>query len=418
MKEIDIYTAIGDIDDELLGDVLNEKPARKAGFKTVKWLAAAAAFALLATTGFMYAGQKTVTGPDPHPEYDSCLPKIVIGDMFTGGFGFEGYVAEDISQLVNSNPWNEDMSLSTLPVYNSPLYYDDFHILVGADYRTMKEKLLSSAAGFGIDENRLVITDNAMEDADKKEVARRFEKAGVQVPEEYFKPTIVTGKKDDISIEVERDLTVTIIWENGISLPDEYNFNHFASYRDTKKTAGYIEEEFGYLINYSQPVLNIDGGDYNIYFDKSYHISFFDGAGSDRDRIVNYNFNHTDFYCNDEGKLFIARVYAPDLSQKLGDYPIITTSRAQKLLTEGFYYTSAPYDMRGEKYIAAKELVYMPRRGRGVIMPFYRFYVEIPQLRQNWNRDLDPKGDIKTYGAYYVPAVEGIYIENMPVYNG
>ena len=49
-------------------------------------------------------------------------------------------------------------------------------------------------------------------------------------------------------------------------------------------------------------------------------------------------------------------------------------------------------------------------------MPYYKFYVELPEEKEV----TDSKGDIemKTYGAYYVPAVESRYISNMPVYDG
>ena len=33
------------------------------------------------------------------------------------GYGYEGYLAHDISELVNANPWNENISLAALPVF-------------------------------------------------------------------------------------------------------------------------------------------------------------------------------------------------------------------------------------------------------------------------------------------------------------
>lgn len=43
-------------------------------------------------------------------------------------------------------------------------------------------------------------------------------------------------------------------------------------------------------------------------------------------------------------------------------------------------------------------------------MPYYCFYVEIPNME-------DDSG-LKTYGLYYVPAVEDKYISNMPLWGG
>ena len=66
--------------------------------------------------------------------------------------------------------------------------------------------------------------------------------------------------------------------------------------------------------------------------------------------------------------------------------------------------------MPGEKYIKKVELVYRTSEMEEIYMPYYRFYVELPE--ENLEHGL------KTYGAYYVPAVEGSYLTNMPVYDG
>ena len=43
-------------------------------------------------------------------------------------------------------------------------------------------------------------------------------------------------------------------------------------------------------------------------------------------------------------------------------------------------------------------------------MPYYRFYVELPEQEQ--------EDGLKDYGAYYVPAVLAEYLTNKPVWNG
>lgn len=40
-------------------------------------------------------------------------------------------------------------------------------------------------------------------------------------------------------------------------------------------------------------------------------------------------------------------------------------------------------------------------------MPYYRFYVELPE---------EKRAGLNNYGAYYVPAVEKEYLTNMPVF--
>lgn len=47
-----------------------------------------------------------------------------------------------------------------------------------------------------------------------------------------------------------------------------------------------------------------------------------------------------------------------------------------------------------------------------IYMPYYRFYIELPELENSFGSEL------KHYGIYYVPAVESKYISNMPVWDG
>ena len=47
---------------------------------------------------------------------DTDFPALEIGAP-DGGYGYEGYLAHDISELVNANPWNENISLAALPVF-------------------------------------------------------------------------------------------------------------------------------------------------------------------------------------------------------------------------------------------------------------------------------------------------------------
>ena len=39
-------------------------------------------------------------------------------------WGFEGYMAYDISELASANPWTEKTNLKTLPVFRNPVDYD------------------------------------------------------------------------------------------------------------------------------------------------------------------------------------------------------------------------------------------------------------------------------------------------------
>ena len=96
------------------------------------------------------------------------------------------------------------------------------------------------------------------------------------------------------------------------------------------------------------------------------------------------------FGCNDEGKLFIARVYQPDLSVKIGDYPIINSEQAKELLLNGNYITTVPYEISEEKFIKKWNLIYRTGEHEECFMPYYRFFVELPEDER--------ENGLKTYG--------------------
>lgn len=154
------------------------------------------------------------------------------------------------------------------------------------------------------------------------------------------------------------------------------------------------------------------GGDYSKYDTKlqqEYQIEFYDKGENDVDAIINYNFNQFAFDCDDNGKFYLASICQPDLSKKMGDYPIINTKKAKELLLKGNYITTVPYKIPGENFIAKVELVYRTGAREEYFMPYYCFYVELPE---------EERDGLKTYGAYYVPAVEKEYLTNMPLWDG
>ena len=233
---------------------------------------------------------------------------------------------------------------------------------------------------------------------------------GDTVPEGYFEPTKLIAKTEGLEIEVDKAMTATISFEPPVSLPAEYNFTDYASYEDIDAAAEYLQREYKDFIGFDNPQVNIGGGDYDIYAQQKYSIEFFDASGNETEQIINYNFNRVAFYCDDEGKLCLARVYQPDLSMKVGDYPIIDLEQAKDLLAKGNYLTNVPYEMPGLEYVEKVELIYRTGEQEEYFMPYYRFYVELPAEKH--------ENGLKTYGAYYVPAVNGNYIANLPTWDG
>lgn len=371
----------------------------------LKWGTAVTCFAVAIFATTLYLRQDKPNEPQEPPVN---LPILSIGEYKTGGMGFEGYMAYDISDLVNANPWNEELGISTLPVYQNVLCYDfDLMVAPGADVNKMQELLVEVATRLGIDPNSLTITQNELSEGRKQHITSYFQAKGQEVPAGYLNAEYVVGQAPGIRIEVDQSMTATIHFEPGIPLPEQYNFGENASYEDNVAVAEYLKSEYSELIGMNNPQANIYDGDYTFDAQQIFLLEFFDAPEDKTEQIVNYNFNRVGFYGNTDGTLFLARVFRPDLSKKIGDYPIISAEQAKELLLNGHYMTTVPYEISEEELIKKVELVYQDNRYQEYYIPFYRFYVELPEKQL--------ENGLKSYGAYYVPAIESSYISDMPI---
>ena len=393
--------AISEVDDKYYEEAANYQSRRKKN----TWIACGSIAAMLAI--MVYAGTRFL--PQKAPETAAERPMLTISENASDGMGFESYRAYDISELVNANPWNDSLDISTLPVYHNPLTYDKNFIASGADFDKMHELLLEVADRLGLDSEKLDITDDAPDKETRKMITESFKIAGKKVPEGYFNPTKLLAEENGFRIEVDQTMTATIFFDPAQSLPEKYHFTYHSSYEDILSTAEYLKQKYKDLIGIDNPQINVYGGNYNDQLEQTYSIEFFDANGSETEQILNYNFNRIALYCDDSGNLFMVRIHQPDLSQKAGDYPIITSEKAEELLASGNYITNVPDEMPGLEYVRKVELVYHSETYDAYFMPYYCFYVELPEKEEN---------GLKTYGAYYVPAVRGDYISNMPTWNG
>lgn len=98
----------------------------------------------------------------------------------------------------------------------------------------------------------------------------------------------------------------------------------------------------------------------------------------------------------------------------MGIYPIITADEALGLLLNGNYVTSVYTEFGGKEKVKKVELVYHISNLSELFVPYYKFYVEI----ENDGDIAENFPGMKTYGTYYVPAVESKYISNMPLWDG
>lgn len=388
-------------------EVADAKPkGRKIAW--VKWGAVAACFCLVVASALMIP--RIWNTPVPPPNSDPItsdtakLKPITIPELSVGGMGFEGYMYHDISELNNGNPWDESMSISSLPVYKNGAYDSS-----GAGFpKGMSEAEMMAKLNF-------IVYALDLEIVSTEVIAGGFiVKDGKTVPDTT--PTEIHAKTDNGIIYVQADGNITyFLSDEGLDLPDNYNFTYSKTTDDeAKDILSYFIDAYDDLLNFKKPNA-VSSGDYNIYgeFNRSYIV--YDTAGDDLESILNYNFCSVKFSPNDYGNLSAISINdGLFLAEKIGDYPIVAAEKATERLISGNYQTSVPVEFPGKEFIGKIELVYRAGRFEEVLLPYYRFYVQLPDTV---NQSAAEKG-LKTYGGYYVPAIEDEYITNMPLYDG
>ncbi|MBR6772567.1 MAG: hypothetical protein IKM29_04135 [Clostridia bacterium] len=390
-----------------------DKPQNKK-LRPLKWFAIAACLALAVSAGILLF-------PEKKPEISPDLPVLTITTPPVKAGGGTGITPlRDISDIDNENPWNEDCDLYTLPVFKNALTHErcyDFYHATNTDFDRMRELLFEVASDLGISPEEITITDDSQADIEKLLNSAKFTGVPESELDEYIAkrttPTVFFGKTEGVEITVFNDLKVRITFDPAIPLPEKYNFKMYAPYEDIASASKYIEREYSELIDCADPKADISGDTYDIWLNFSYTLSFFESKGSLTDRIINYNFYQTKFYGNEEGDLWLVWLYRPDLSNKIGDYPIISADEALELLFNGNYVSNCLYDITGTETVVKTTLVYRYNTYDEYIIPFYCFYVEVPP-DVAWYEE----NGLKTFGMYYVPAIESSYIANMPRWDG
>ncbi|MBQ7875188.1 MAG: hypothetical protein IJ306_08555 [Oscillospiraceae bacterium] len=404
MKSENISSAINEID-ELFIESANE--IRKPKAKKSPWLKYAATAAVIALV--VFAGINALTPNSTTPEgnndfplnsngdteYGANLPKLVFEQSGATAYGFEGYLAYDISELENGNPWNENMALKTLPVYRNNSYNEAGIAYPGIGEEAMLKKLDS-------------VTNGEHGEIEYSHIGDFSE--GTGIPDDFIDSIKVISGNHEIEIQSNGGIVVTYSFD-GEELPDDISFTYTeTSEGDAYKAISYICQNYCDFIDKANTTF-VTSGEYTFDGEFSRDYRIYDFSGDEISDMLNFAFSEVQLAPNDEGKLMLIRVNDKlSCAEKIGDYPIISVEEATALLTEGSYITTVPYEIPGEKYIARVELIYRSSIGENIWMPYYRFLVELPEMAQ--------ENGLKEFGAFYVPAVEMEYLSGLPLWNG
>ncbi len=388
MKNEKILHVIGQVKDEYIEEAaLKEKVSQKRIW--LKWSLLAACLLLMFSAGVRFL--PTMLSELKISMEARNLPKLTISAE-SGGMGFEACLAYDISELANGNPWTVNSKLNTMPVYQNIPYYSSGIASAGIGKEHMLELTEQAANALG-----MKITDIKY---DVNEKPGYKSEASLDDHDVIWS---VIAETATAKIAVTKSAMVTINFIEGLALPAEYYFkNEDISDEEAKSITDYLLERYAAFVSFDQPQKALFA-DYT--FDGSRNRSYYayDSAGSLTEQILNFNFNKVQFAPDDNGNLrLIRKSNQLTLAEKIGDYPIITAEEAAELLLNGNYFTSVPEKMPGEEYIVKTELVYRTANTNETFFPYYRFWVELI--------DLQRENGLKTYGAYYVPAVEQKYL--------
>jgi len=390
VKAEDLMDAMGTLPDGIVeetdavrkGEVILKTKKRRNVFR---YVSAAACLCVLLAAFLIWNGQRADRGEYPD------LPQLSVGSSAPSGYGYEGYIVSDAADLVNANPWKEQLQVTSLPVYKNTV---ELESMVPKQYD--KERVLgllqSAAQSLGLEESALG-----------------------EIMEQPEMGALLCATAE-VSLQADAFGRIRIRFQTPQTLPEGYTFRESAAYEDYEKAAEYLETEYSDVLAMSEPAVNIYGGDYDLLSNRAFHLSFYENSGDIAERIINYNFRQTEFLPAEDGGLWIIDMNQPDLSEKVGDYPVISVDEAGKLLEKGNYTTNAPCQLPGMDSIRKVELVYRTDIYEEYYMPYYKFYAELPEQAAAGDSLADT--GMTTYGAYYVPAVEGRYIADMPVYDG
>lgn len=373
--------AMSELDSKYIDEALNYKKKAKKPF-WMKWGARVACVVVAILVGVRMIA----------PEKDR-LPMLTISDIESSGVGFESWLGYDISQWNNGNPWSESMEFSVLPVYRNGSY-DSAGKPVGLSQTDMKQRLEAAVAALDLDSYDIEIEQECL-----------------------------TANTDGLQICVYADGMIEVWFENGRTLPEEYSFTLFdTTDAEAEQVLEYLSQEYSELIGVSEPKKVLSGSYmmWNDYDEAGNYITeprfereyaLYDSSGDELEDILNYNFNCVRFYPDDNGNLSLIRIHSGlSCAEKMGDYPIISTDEAYELLLKGHYITSVPYTITDTELICKVELVYRNGSTEKTFLPYYRFYIELPEMRR--------ENGLTDYGAYYVPAIQEEYIRNMPLWDG
>lgn len=444
-----LFHAIGQAEDDLLESSENHRPQRWRPWR--RWAAMAAAACLLLAIGLGVgislprpgdglsnglagggsSSSSAVEDPDQGTGQSGGLASLALDWDTSGGAGpGEAFWTDDPAQLIAGSPWTESDTLTTLPVYrHTATQAQEIPVRWRLTAREQAALARSLAVEWGADpaqvyeEDRMTYYGNGFSGS-WEDYQALLDRLSAREPAQYpgqqdqynYDANIqsVSLKLDGMSVKVDDSGER---WNIALAQGPQVLQSPPADLTELQQSLEEMGQELADRLGYRQPAAcwTIDyATDYavegEVGIQPVLRTGLYEGYGSLEQQIVSYSLNRADPYASGEqGEGFSIWVTSADLSNKLGDYPVISLDEARQQLEEDAYYCSTGDFFPGQDSIAAVEIAY---RGREILAPYYRFIVEVDtsQLNPDSVAAMEQEG-CKHYAAFYVAAVESEYLE-------
>ena len=410
MKKEDLIKALGEIDDDLLAAAQAQrmkppakKPYMRKTFIGVLGMAAAvAAIAILFRPAEQDSGKGNVLSPNtvrnqPEETEQTEPEKIVLSHNLvnTGSAGLSIEMYPDLSKEPDYNPWSEQMDLKTLPVFER--IPSDTGIPYGLSESRIQKNLDEYKVYFGFESDRTEVShvSDIHQGSDDNTV--------------YL--ITAFGENGYLSSNGYGEILLNLNKNGEIALPEGITLSPDASEEEAQKTAQYLYEQYGTLLNSDDWGYDI-GGDYSFDGQQIRTYRLYGKEKDDGNTILNYNFRQIIFGGSEDGShLSMIRIQNETEAYKnAGEYPLITLDEAYEQLYEGNYFANTNGVLIGrETEIGDAQLVYLNWRSFRYSLPCYLFKADITFKTKSFLPNLND--GLKAYGTYYVPAIDPSYIE-------
>ena len=416
MNAKELLCAIGLLDDELVLEA--ERPQRLRVIRWQRWgLAAACAVLVILllpkpAMGGNSAGQASDLqqmaggGPAAADAVQSDLEPVTLG-WTMADFGFEGIVVRTAEELDGGCPWTGE-ELAELPVYrNQNEVLIEGACRFGLNAQEMEQQLRQLAGVLGYTVGEVAISPSEEQVQHYRE---RLEEQGRDPDtdpnyEINVRPVSARASAEGTEFSMSTTGEFTMNLAQPLVLPEAYRLTQQSDGEDAAGTALYLAEQYAKALEIAdpQPQVRVE---YSNTGEKMLTLRVRNG-GELVEQLLDYSFGGVQFYLDETGSSCTGlRVLGRQaVGELMGQYPLITVDEAEQALVEGRCYTSVTETFPGIDHLGQVELVY--REGSETVVPYYRFWVELP--------DLETESGLRTFGVYYVPAIEPDYLTDPPV---